>query len=140
MDKSLYYEIVEAGIKYRKNKAKCYLYLVESTSGHIKIGIAQNPIKRFKQLVATQGPYVYDLIKICPYIDRESAEIAERDFHNIFSKHRVNGEWFTLGVSEVLYLGAELSLHGDLYSRNISMKEYYELSPHDLSNRFYNGL
>lgn len=99
--------------------ARCYLYLIESTSGHIKIGVSRNPVKRLEQLISTQGPFVYELIEIIPYVSRQAAEYSEKQYHKIFAKNRVNGEWFILMARDLMHLGTMLSRDWDEFRNGI---------------------
>jgi hypothetical protein len=68
-----------------------YVYLIESTSGHHKIGSSKKPKSRLKQLAATTGPYELELIREVKVYGPKGYETA---LHDYFSNYHVLGEWF----------------------------------------------
>jgi hypothetical protein len=67
-----------------------YVYFVQAGKNHIKIGSAFNPIERIRTL-QTGCPDFLNLLGVIPsYVFRR----RETDLHELFSKWRVDGEWF----------------------------------------------
>lgn len=95
--------------------SKCSVYIIESTSGHYKIGISRNPKNRLKQLKMTQGPYKYSLAFFWWCGSREEARFIESDLHRIHGKRRVNGEWFELTANDLIGIGQCFELIRDRY-------------------------
>lgn len=85
-----------------------FVYVIESTSGHFKIGISDNPARRIKQLNKTKGPFDLNLIYWCAYDSRETAAKREQALHGEFEHARVNGEWFKLSAKDLMDLGYSL--------------------------------
>lgn len=76
-----------------------YLYLMyEDSRKLIKIGVSSSPPRREQQLNSTKMPYKVRLIKQIksPYYKK-----AERLFHKMYHKQRLDGEWFDLDPVEV---------------------------------------
>lgn len=63
-------------------------YFIRGTSGPIKIGSATNPLRRLKEL-QTSHHEPLSVLAIC-----EGGEEREREYHKLFSAHRLHGEWF----------------------------------------------
>lgn len=68
-----------------------YVYIVHSTSGHLKFGRSRKPDQRFRQLVKTQGPFEYRLVK--SILTNDMYEF-EKELHSRFANEHVRGEWF----------------------------------------------
>lgn len=76
-----------------------YVYIAESSTGEIKVGISKEPESRIRQF-NTANPKEVDLArKIGPF---ENAAKVESAIHNQFEEHRVSGEWFTSECSDEL--------------------------------------
>lgn len=76
-----------------------YLYMMEEDGRRlVKIGISTFPPQREKQLNSTKMPIRVRLIKQIktPYYKK-----AEKNFHRMLHKHRVEGEWFELSLQEI---------------------------------------
>lgn len=91
-------------------KANSYVYLIESTSGHFKIGKSNNPEKRLSQLKTTQGPYEYRLLWKIPFESEAEATQYEWLCHEDHSDTRVRGEWFALTPKDLVEFGYIASL------------------------------
>lgn len=77
-----------------------YVYLLQSISGHYKIGRTRNPENRIKTF-GIQLPFEVEyvcLIKTTNMVELENA------LHMRFSSKRINGEWFNLDTEDVAYL------------------------------------
>mgnify|MGYP002413311808 CR=1 FL=1 len=85
---------------------KPYLYLITSTSGHVKIGYSNDPVRRLAELRKTQGPYHYELEYLWEFYEEKQARYIEGVVHKMFKDRRVNGEWFILTVGDLLELGS----------------------------------
>jgi len=84
-----------------------YVYLVEAIgTGLYKIGIASDLKDRFRAL-QTGCPYKLRLVHAC----QPTNPIAiEREFHVLFKRYRVIGEWFNLPLNEIKRLTTYMSL------------------------------
>lgn len=84
------------------------LYLMENSSELNKIGIAKNPIKRRRQLELTSGMKI-KILKCWTTLDAKAFEV-EQYLHRLFSRRRVQGEWFTnISIPDIEYAGYELT-------------------------------
>jgi len=82
-----------------------YVYVIESTSGHFKIGMSDDPARRLRQLESTKGPFKLNLIFFWGYATRDIASTVEKRLHKEFDRTRANGEWFALSSSDLMKLG-----------------------------------
>jgi len=64
------------------------VYFIQAPTGHIKIGLAENPKRRLASL-QTAWPSSLHLLRTEPGGSKE-----ERDYHLRFAELRVGGEWF----------------------------------------------
>lgn len=87
---------------------KCRVYIIESTSGHYKIGISSDVQRRLKELQKTQGPYLYDIAYYWVCSSRDEARFIEGYLHRAYDHKRVNGEWFELSARDLIDLGHNL--------------------------------
>ena len=71
-----------------------------------KIGIAKNPIKRKRQLELASGLNI-KIIKCWITLDA-TARSVEQYLHRLFSRRRLQGEWFTKISVPDIYAGYEL--------------------------------
>lgn len=85
-----------------------YIYLIESSSGHHKIGQSKNPKRRLKELQkgAAIGPFTLDMI--C-YFKVKNMDDAEQYLHELYHDSRVNGEWFLLSSEQIEQIKKGLS-------------------------------
>jgi hypothetical protein len=72
-------------------RIKGYVYLIQCGE-YFKIGQTTNLSKRILQL-GIQLPHKPQIVHV---IATENYEVLERELHNYFSLHRLNGEWFSL--------------------------------------------
>jgi hypothetical protein len=83
------------------------LYLMENEASLNKIGIARNPTKRKRQLELASGLKI-KIIKCWITLDA-SARCVEQYLHRLYSRRRVQGEWFShISKLDVDYCGYEL--------------------------------
>lgn len=85
---------------------KPYIYLIISTSGHVKIGYSNDPQRRLKELRKTQGPFQYDIEYLWEFESEEQAKYIEKQIHSMYKDHRVNGEWFIMSPGDLIELGS----------------------------------
>ena len=71
-----------------------FVYLIKS-SGFYKIGVAGDVESRMAQL-STGNPFDLELVFCYEF---ENANVVEASLHQRFSKQRIRGEWFDIGVS-----------------------------------------
>lgn len=72
-----------------------------------KIGISKNPETRRRQLELTSGLSI-TIVKCWTTLDA-SAIVVEQDLHRIFSRRRLQGEWFTnISIADIEYAGYDL--------------------------------
>lgn len=77
-----------------------YIYLIQSASGHCKIGLSKNVEKRFKTLAQT-SPVKLELVHSF-YADDMTT--TEKMLHELFSSKRVKNEWFELSPDDIEYI------------------------------------
>ena len=76
---------------------KAAIYLIKS-AGNVKIGYSKNPWKRYRQLcTGAASPMALVMTLYC-----YDARRVEAWLHNHFNERRLHGEWFRVGVSEVM--------------------------------------
>lgn len=79
-----------------------YVYLIHQTeSAYIKIGIADDPNDRLRQLQIGNPQLLY-IAYLIECSNRDSAIRVEHALHAIFAKKRIHGEWFDLGVTHAI--------------------------------------
>lgn len=75
-----------------------FVYLIRCDfTGHYKIGIANNPNKRLKQLQTAQSSKLTLMDK---YQSKFASKI-ETNLHNLLRHYKLDGEWFDLSIKEV---------------------------------------
>jgi len=76
------------------------VYLIASESGKYKIGITttKNLDKRIKQLQTGNSEYLH----VIKTYSTDYAAIIERTLHREFTTKKLMGEWFDLGIEDVL--------------------------------------
>lgn len=78
-----------------------YVYFIkESGKHHIKIGKADDPEQRKKEL-STGTPHHHEIVHL---IKSETAYKTEKLFHRYFSEKRLTGEWFDLSEKELRWI------------------------------------
>lgn len=83
------------------------LYLMENTAKLNKIGIGVNPLRRKRQLELTSGLPI-TIVKTWATLDA-TAHHVEQALHRIYSRRRMQGEWFThISVADIEYAGYDL--------------------------------
>lgn len=77
-----------------------YVYVVESDTGHFKIGRTVNPNDRAK----TFGVKLPVEIKFLVLIETGDHVLLESVFHKQYKHKRGNGEWFDLTPTDLMFL------------------------------------
>lgn len=77
-----------------------YVYLIQSPTGHYKIGHTSNPDKRIKTF-ESKLPFEIEFIHLICTEDRFA---LEKELHRKFAQQRVRGEWFKLTSADVDYI------------------------------------
>jgi hypothetical protein len=76
-----------------------HVYVIASSAGGVKIGIAENPHVRLRDLqVGSPHRLRLELSVAAP--SREIARAAERRCHTALADHHMSGEWFEVEVEE----------------------------------------
>jgi hypothetical protein len=83
-----------------KPKKAGYVYLIQSPSGHYKIGRAIDPSDRLG-MFGVKLPFEVELICL---IKSDDYIGLEKEIHSQFDARRVNGEWFNLSAEDVEYI------------------------------------
>jgi len=74
-----------------------YVYLIQSDTGHCKIGSSQSVPSRMRQLqCANPGPLV-----LLHHFVSPNAQRCERELHREFAHSRVRNEWLSLTEAEI---------------------------------------
>jgi predicted GIY-YIG superfamily endonuclease len=83
-------------------KTPCYVYIIhQTTTNYIKIGIADNPKNRLKEL-QTASPLPLHLKFTLSCQDRNAAIAIESGLHQHYEKQRMSGEWFDIPVEQIV--------------------------------------
>lgn len=98
---------------------KTYVYLIESSSGHFKIGYSSDPERRLAELQKTVGPYECTLLLKIPFETEDKARDFELLSHEEHREQRVRGEWFTMTAQDLVTWGAV----SELYHRNYELAQ-----------------
>jgi hypothetical protein len=84
----------------RRARARGYVYLLRSETGHYKIGKTKDPENRLATFsVKLPFPVAYEHVIATP--DMAS---LEKSLHLQFEHRRINGEWFVLDDDEIAYI------------------------------------
>lgn len=75
------------------------LYVGYDPTGLFKIGITDNEERRLKQ-IRTGNPFFSYIF----FVQCENAAIQELEFHTVFARKRVKGEWFSLNPSDLKFM------------------------------------
>ena len=88
----------QRAIQDQTNGKQLY-FIYNSSKRNVKIGIANDSIKRLNQ-IKTQGGFKYELslIHIETLLPNGVAEKLEKNIHDYFSEFRYVGEWFKLSM------------------------------------------
>lgn len=89
-------KIIEATLKILR-PCEGYVYLVQSVSGHYKIGRTRNVDNRLRTF-NVKLPFEIELTHVINSYDMVD---AERILHARYAHRRVNGEWFALSPDDV---------------------------------------
>lgn len=82
------------------NGAPGYVYVVKSDTGHYKIGRTNNPDDRRKTFNVKLPVEIQFLV----LIKTGNMNYLESTLHRMFSHKRVNGEWFKLSDTDLVWL------------------------------------
>lgn len=84
---------------HRRPRKTGYIYVIQEwLTGHIKIGVSNNPIRRIKGIQTGNSSklQILDTIEVCdPYN-------VEKSIHHELSEHRIRGEWFAPEVKSMV--------------------------------------
>jgi hypothetical protein len=79
-----------------------YVYLIQSDTGHCKIGSSQSVPRRIQQLQqANPGP-----LTLLHQFPSANAQQDERSLHNKFAHKRLRNEWFSLTDADIASIRA----------------------------------
>ncbi|MEK4129729.1 GIY-YIG nuclease family protein [Solibacillus sp. FSL W8-0474] len=75
-----------------------YVYIIEEGSnGYVKIGKANDPMKRVVNGLGAKSPYAIEVLHLIPtHVPLD----VEKWFHKTYQKERLNGEWFRLSDAQ----------------------------------------
>lgn len=95
-------EILNKKIEKEKiDKKPGYVYFIKDNLDNIKIGLAQNIEKRFKNY--TEMAYDPEIIFLLKCHDTVK---VEKYFHNKFASKRFKGEWFKLDSEDIKFINS----------------------------------
>lgn len=77
-----------------------FVYLIEATTGHFKIGRATNPDDRIRTF-NVKLPFEVEYLCLIKTIDMRG---LEAELHMRYASKRINGEWFALDPEDVEYI------------------------------------
>lgn len=92
--------ILDTPTAHKKKESKPtpgYVYLLQSDTGHYKIGRSKDPDNRIKTF-GVKLPFEVEYIAL---IETEDMVKLETDLHDLYDHKRVNGEWFDLSPEDV---------------------------------------
>ena len=75
-------------------------FIADTNKDVVKIGVSKSPKKRLKQLQTSNS----NKLVLLGYIDGEKEQ--EKYLHNLFSKHKLSGEWFILNDEIIDYINS----------------------------------
>jgi len=107
----------------RKAEERCYVYIVATTTGAYKIGVANNPENRHASL----RPGIPDPSEILLTIrckNRIHAFAVERGIHQQLDQYRSSGEWFRPPKEVLAELILELGSRIDALTSDYPILEY----------------
>jgi hypothetical protein len=86
----------------------CCVYIIAKNeagepSTPIKVGIADNPAKRLRNL-QTASPFDLMLVHYFPMPSREIASFVEKAFHSTQADRNIRGEWFDINFVQAMQL------------------------------------
>ena len=84
-------------VKVKTKDTSGYVYLLQSETGHYKIGRTKNPKHRYKTF-GTKLPFKVEFIAL---IKSDDMYQLERDLHSMYAPQRIDGEWFDLTSDNV---------------------------------------
>ena len=75
-----------------------YVYVIEeSSNGYVKIGKADDPMKRAVNGLGAKSPYAIQVLHLIPtHVPLD----VEKWFHTAYNQERLNGEWFCLSDAQ----------------------------------------
>ncbi|WP_431027416.1 GIY-YIG nuclease family protein [Lysinibacillus sp. LZ02] len=81
-----------------------YVYVIEeSSNGYVKIGKANDPMKRVVNGLGAKSPYAIEVLHLIP---TQVPLDVEKWFHTAYQKERLNGEWFQLSDAQKMEIQA----------------------------------
>lgn len=92
--------IKQAKSEKRAQNSLGFVYLLQSQSGHYKIGRTTNPQNRLKTF-SVKLPFEVEYICLIQVQDMYQ---MESELHTRFAEKRINGEWFNLSPEDVNYI------------------------------------
>ena len=102
--------------------SKCYVYLIQSGDGPVKIGVATDPQFRRNEL-QTGNPYPLTIRMLIECATSSGAYEVESAFHRAFADARLLGEWFDVSPEQV----AEILVLAGAIKRNVVNVEPFAL-------------
>lgn len=85
--------MVNSSAKLSQIEEKCYVYIIGTSTGAYKVGIANDPVKRHRNLKSGIPDPSRLLLKI-EVTNRAIALYVERELHSILNEYHTQGEWF----------------------------------------------
>ncbi len=85
-----------------------YLYIGYDGTGYFKIGITDNPKRRYKQIKTANPTFVYLWIFSVNF-----PQVLEAELHSKFYNKKVQGEWFQLSSSDLESIANRI--HKDIF-------------------------
>lgn len=106
-----------------KTEEKCYVYIIATTTGAYKVGVANDPKSRHNSLHSgIPDPSEIKLTILCK--GRKHALAVERGIHQQLDQYRSSGEWFRPPREVLAELVLELGSRIDALASGYSVLEY----------------
>jgi hypothetical protein len=98
---------IQKPARERGMKDCCVYIIAKNEAGEpstpIKVGIADNPAKRLRNL-QTAAPFDLMLVHYFPMPSRDIANFIEKAFHSTQSDRNIRGEWFDINFVQAMQL------------------------------------
>ena len=85
----------------KENGMKTWCVYCISDGPHMKIGLTGNLGERLSALQAS-NPRPLKVVAVLEFSGRKQARLKERQLHWLFRHNHVRGEWFRMGVTEIV--------------------------------------
>ena len=118
--------LIEENKDPNNNEDGCFVYIIATTMGAYKIGVAKNPRDRYNCLKAGI-PDPSEILLLIQCKGRKHAFAVERGIHNQLSEYRTAGEWFRPPKAVLAELILELGSRIDALTSEPPILKYIQI-------------